>query len=147
MKKTLEEVFIETETWEKIPLKLFLINLKKGYTHLTKEFNKIMQKIIIGKIRKKTRDQLYIEAEEYKKEMIEVWATFWSAFEYWVKQWVQEELLEDKFLSDWWQLTEEQKKELEEEDLEIERKQDEVKSKLDLYLKFLKENANEVKAK
>ena len=129
----LEEVFIDI--WEeKVPVKLFLTQMKKNYIYVSKVYDKVLQKLVIGKIRKKTREALLVEMQELQNEMIEIWAVYFSAREYAKKHWLEEKLLEDKFLNDWRQLTPEQKEELTKEDEEYKATQ----SRYDKYMEHFK---------
>lgn len=139
--KKLSEIYITTENDDKIPVRIFLTNMKMWYIQLTKIYDALLQKMAIGKLRKKTYEKLIEEMKELQTEMIEVWATFWSAFEYACKEWWKEELLEDKFLADWRQLTEEQKAELEKEEQEALARDKEIHTKFDLYKQHLEKSA------
>lgn len=129
----LEEVFIEVAD-EKVPIKLFLIQMKKNYIHVTKIYDNVLQKLVVGKMRKKTKEALFIEMQDLQNEMIEIWAVYWSAREHAKKHGVEEQLLEDKFLNDSRQLTPEQKEELAKEDEEYKATQ----SRYDKYMEHFK---------
>ena len=137
----LDEIFITTDHWDKIPVKIFLTNIKMWYIQLTKMYDALLQKMSIGKFRQKTYEKLIIEMKELQQEMIEVWATFRSAFEYASNQWGKDELLEDKFLADWRQLTDEQKAELDKEQEDAIKREEETRNKLDLYKQYLEKSA------
>ncbi len=127
--KKLEEVLIDT--WaEKVPVKLFLIQMKKNYIKTVWLYDRVLQKLAIGKMRKKTKEKLFEEMKELQEEMIELGAVFWWWFEYARKQWVADLLLEDKFLNDSRQLTPEQKDELAKEEQEYK----DTQSRYDKYM-------------
>lgn len=127
--KKLEDVLIDI--WdEKVPVKLFLTQMKKNYIYVVWLYDRVLQKLAIGKIRKKTKEKLLEEMKDLQNEMIEIWATYWAWYEYAKKEWVEELLLEDKFLNDSWQLTPEQKEELAKEEQEYK----DTQSRYDKYM-------------
>lgn len=140
--KKLEDVLIDV--WdEKVPVKLFLTQMKKNYIFVVWLYDRVLQKLAIGKIRKKTKEKLFEEMKELQEEMIEIGAVFRSAMEYAKKEWVADLLLEDKFLNDSWQLTPEQKEELAKEEQEYK----DTQSRYDKYMEhftFLAKPATDI---
>ncbi len=140
--KKLEDVLIDV--WEqKVPVKLFLTQMKKNYIYVVWLYDRVLQKLAIGKIRRKTKEKLFEEMKDLQNEMIEIGSVYRAWYEYARKEWVEELLLEDKFLNDSWQLSPEQKDELAKEEQEYK----DTQSRYDKYMEhftFLAKPATDI---
>lgn len=108
-KKKLKDVFIETED-EKIPLEQFMVHWKRQYIALSDTINDKLLKLETYKLRKKTMIKMMDEVNDLKNMLLQIWQWYFSAFVYAEKEWVQDELLQNKFLSEDWESEESRKK-------------------------------------